>query len=94
MIRGNSFWPVALNKFPLPVGGWLPRGPLVEDLREHIGQDAAGAVVVNFDGGVDADDDGDVEGAAVGLVHRRVACCMGLRSLAMPMRSKVASPRL
>jgi hypothetical protein len=62
-----------------------------QDLREDVGQDAAGAVVVDFDGGVDADDDRD-EGAAVGgLWTRRVASLMGLKSLLRPRRSKVAS---
>jgi hypothetical protein len=64
-----------------------------QDLREHVGQDAAGAVVVDFDRGVDADDDGDVEAGAVGLVDAEGGLLLGLRSLPMPRRSKVASAR-
>jgi hypothetical protein len=41
---------------------------LTEDLREHVGEDAAGAVVVFFDRRVDADGDGDFEAIAAGGV--------------------------
>lgn len=34
---------------------------LTEDLGEHVGQNATGAVVVLFHGRIDADDDRDVE---------------------------------
>ena len=41
------------------------RGPLGQDLREDVGQDAAGAVVVFFHRGIDADNDGDIKGGSV-----------------------------
>lgn len=40
-----------------------------EDLGEHVGEDASGAVVVDLDWGVDTDDEGDVEAGAVGSGH-------------------------
>ena len=39
-----------------------------QNLRQHVGQDAAGAVVVYFDGGVDADYDGEIEAGVVGFI--------------------------
>lgn len=49
-----------------------------QDLREDVGEDAAGAVVVDFDGGVDADDERDVEGRAVGFVDAEGGFAHGL----------------
>ena len=43
-------------------GGCNPQQHSHQNLREDVGEDSAGAVVVYFDGGVDADYDGEVEG--------------------------------
>lgn len=43
---------------------------LGNNLPEHVRQDAAGAVVVDLDGGIEADDYGDVEAFAAGGFHR------------------------
>gem|GEM_PF-5280900 len=47
-----------------------PRSP--QNLREDVGQDAAGAVVVFFHGGIDADYDRQIEAGAIGLVNAHV----------------------
>jgi hypothetical protein len=46
-----------------------------------------------FRRGIDADDDGDVEAGAIGLVDAEGGLLLGLRSLSMPRMSKVASAR-
>ena len=42
-----------------------------EDLGEHIGKDAAGAIVVLLHRCVDSHDDRNIEGAAIGLAHAK-----------------------
>ena len=57
-------------------GGCNPQPLSPQNLREDVGEDAAGAVVVYFDGGVDADYDGEVEAGAFGQIefHQKKCC--------------------
>lgn len=54
------------------------RGPLAQDLREDVGQDATGAVVVFFHRGIDADNDGDIERSSVSRMDAEVGDLHGL----------------
>ena len=74
VVRVQSYWEFSIYEFE-------PEGPvkfLPQNLRQHVRQDAAGAVVVFFHGGVDADDDGDVEAFAVGGMDAECGLLHGL----------------
>lgn len=78
--RGISHWESRTDRIPV-----LARSDrrdrrvlLAEDLSQDVGEDAAGAIVVFFYRGIDADDDGDIKRSSDCGVHAECGLLHGL----------------